>query len=137
VEESTNAHDGAPDGEDGGAVAPEVTHVLHGDTVRVTVVGELTDAARRPLVRTLTDLLLTESTLHRVELHLAGVTFINSAGIAVLVQLERMVKPRGIDLVLVRPPVAVARSLRSTGLWHRFTVVDSPGGDAEDDAGVR
>ncbi|HEY4630331.1 MAG TPA: hypothetical protein VIG96_03420, partial [Blastococcus sp.] len=30
---------------------PEVTHETDGNTARLTVTGELTDAARRPLVR--------------------------------------------------------------------------------------
>ena len=44
------------------AAEPEVTHVLDGDTARFTLSGELTDAARRPLVRVLTDLLLEHGT---------------------------------------------------------------------------
>jgi anti-anti-sigma factor len=108
--------------------SPEVTAELDGGTARLTVSGELTDAARRPLVREVTDLLLAQSDLHRVELDLGGVGFVNSAGIAVLVQLHKLVAPRAIDLVLVAPPPVVARPLQLTGLWHRFTVADP--GDA-------
>ena len=103
---------------------PRVSHQLSGDTAVVTVDGELTEAARRPLVRVLTDLLLEVPSLRRAELHLRGVTFMNSAGTAVLVQLQRMAKPRGVDVVLVSPPVAVVRPLQLTGLWHRFPVED-------------
>lgn len=98
---------------------------LRGDVAVVTVAGELTEGARRPLVRVLTDLLLQVSTLHRVDLRLAGVTFMNSAGTAVLVQLQKMVKPRGVQLVLVGPPPGVVRPLQLTGLWHRFQVEDA------------
>lgn len=101
-----------------------MTSQLHGDVAVVTVAGELTEEARRPLVRILTDLLLQVSTLHRVDLHLAGVTFMNSAGTAVLVQLQKLVKPRGVQLVLVAPPPCVIRPLQLTGLWHRFQVQD-------------
>ena len=101
---------------------PRVASELHGDVAVVTVAGELTEGARRPLVRILTDLLLQVSTLHRVDLHLAGVTFMNSAGTAVLVQLQKLVKPRGVQLVLVAPPPGVVRPLQLTGLWHRFQV---------------
>jgi anti-anti-sigma factor len=124
VEETTNA---TPPGGSAGADEPDVTHVVDGDTARLTVRGELTDTARRPLVRTLTDLLLTEPSLRRVELHLSEVTFMGSAGLAVLVQLQKMGVPRAIETVLVEPPSSVARPLQLTGLWHRFTVV-GPGG---------
>jgi stage II sporulation protein AA (anti-sigma F factor antagonist) len=104
-----------------------VTSVLEGGTARIAVVGELTEAARRPLVRTLTDLLLAESGLHRVELDVREVTFLNSAGLSVLVQLQRLGRPRGVDVVLVDPPEAVIRPLQLSGLWHRFPVIE---GDA-------
>ena len=105
--------------------APTVAVDLDGDTARLAVVGELTDAARRPLVREVTDLLLAQPTLHRIDLDLRGVTFVNSAGVAVLVQVQKLAAPRAIDLVLVEPPAVVARPLQMTGLWHRFTVQES------------
>ena len=104
---------------------PEVSHHLEGDTAVITVTGELTEAARRPLVRIMTDLLLERATLQRVDLHLSGVSFMNSAGTAVLVQLQRMAKPRGVEVVLVAPPPGVVRPLQLTGLWHRFRVQDA------------
>ena len=110
--------------------APTVTVDLDGDTARLTVVGELTDAARRPMVREVTDLLLARPTLHRIDLDLRGVPFVSSAGVAVLVQLQKLAAPRAIELVLVAPPAAVVRPLQLTGLWHRFTIQE-----AEDAAG--
>lgn len=107
--------------------SPEVTAHLDGGTARLSVSGDLTDAARRPLVREVTDLLLARSELHRIDLDLRGVGFVNSAGIAVLVQLHKLVAPRAIELVLVAPPPIVVRPLQLTGLWHRFTVDDEPG----------
>jgi anti-anti-sigma factor len=107
---------------------PEVGLVLDGGTARITVRGELTEAARRPLVRYLTDLLLSHEPLQRVELHLDGVTYMDSAGMAVLVQLQKMAAPRGIEVVLVAPPAAVVRPLLHSGLWHRFPTVDVPEG---------
>jgi stage II sporulation protein AA (anti-sigma F factor antagonist) len=107
------------------SAVPEVTSVLAGDTARLTLRGELTEAARRPLVRVLVDLLLQQPTLNRVELDLSGVSFMNSAGLAVLVQGQRMAAPRRIQLALVDPPEAVLRPLRLSGLWHRFDIVAS------------
>src|SRR4051794_14453562 len=103
---------------------PEVEHTLEDGTARITVRGELTEAARRPLVRCLTDLLLGHQPLDRAELHLAEVSFMNSAGMAVLVQLQKMAAPRRVAVVLVSPPAAVARPLQLSGLWHRFELVD-------------
>jgi stage II sporulation protein AA (anti-sigma F factor antagonist) len=117
VEES-----GTPSSTDG----PQVTSVFDGDTARLTVVGEFTEPARRPLVRALTDLLLAESGLHRVELDLRGTTFLNSAGLSVLVQLQRLGRPRGVEVVLVDPPESVIRPLQLSGLWHRFPVIEGP-----------
>jgi stage II sporulation protein AA (anti-sigma F factor antagonist) len=113
------------------AEAPRVDAELDGDVSRVSVAGELTEAARRPLVRVVTDHLLTVPTLSRVELHLGGVTFMNSAGMAVLVQVQRMTQPRAVTVALVTPPPAVARPLQLTGLWRRFEVVDPDAGPAD------
>jgi anti-anti-sigma factor len=52
----------------------------------------------------------------------------NSAGMAVLVQLQKMAAPRGVEVVLVAPPVAVVRPLQLSGLWARFPMVDVPEG---------
>ena len=102
-------------------------HVLDGDTARLTLTGELTEAARRPLVRVLTELLLQhEHALPRVVLDLRDVSFMNSAGMAVLVQLAAHDGARAaIEVALVDPPAAVLRPLQLSGLWHRFPIVDS------------
>jgi stage II sporulation protein AA (anti-sigma F factor antagonist) len=136
VEETTSS--GAIPSPDRGrpATEPEVTHALDGDIARVSLSGELTGFARRPLMRVLTDLLLQVQTLHRVELDLHGVTFMNSAGLAVLVQALRMTSPRAIELVLVGAPSAVIRPLQLSGLWHRFTTADPPAGATERTGGA-
>lgn len=105
---------------------PEVEHTLEGGTARITVNGDLTEGARRPLVRCMTELLLGHEPLQRVELHLRGVSFMSSAGMAVLVQLQKMADPRRVEIVLVAPPAAVARPLQLSGLWHRFGTADVP-----------
>lgn len=127
MEQSRNATGTGARAETDPRAEPQVSCELSGDTAIVTVDGELTEAARRPLVRILTDLLLEVPGLRRAELHLSGVTFMNSAGTAVLVQLQRMAKPRGVDVVLVSPPTAVVRPLQLTGLWHRFLVEGDAG----------
>lgn len=104
--------------------------MLEGDTARICLTGEMTEAARRPLVRALTDFLLGGSTLRRVELDLSAVRFMSSGGMAVLVQLQRLGQPRAVPIVLVDPPPVVIRPLQLSGLWHRFPVRD---GHAVDD----
>lgn len=129
VEETSPTTQSRP-GAGSGTGEPEVISVLDGDVARLTLSGELTGGTRRPLVRVLTDLLLQHHSLHRVELDLQAVTYMNSAGMAVLVQALRMTAPRAIDVVLVGPPAAVIRPLQLSGLWHRFTVLDQPPGGA-------
>ncbi len=117
----------AMQGGSGGETEPEVRTAVDGDVVSLTLEGELTDTARRPMVRVLTEVLLSGKPLRRVELHLGGVPFMNSAGMAVLVQLQRMAAPRGVEVALVTPSPAVVRPLQLSGLWLRFPVVDENG----------
>ena len=107
------------------APSVEVTVTAQDATsAEVEVVGELTEDARRPLVRTMTDLMLQVPGLRRVQLDTSGVTFMNSAGVSALVQLEKMGHPRGIEVPLVVASTVVARPLQVSGLWRRFTVID-------------
>ena len=117
---------GEPEQQRHGDVEPEVTTDLDGDVATLTVGGELTEGARRPLVRTMTDLLLGRPDLRQVRLDLRGTTYLNSPGVAVLVQLQKLGQPRGVDVVLVAPPPAVARPLQLSGLWLRFTIEGQP-----------
>ncbi len=127
---SASPAQGEPERQRIGDAEPEVTTDLDGDVATLTVGGELTEGARRPLVRTMTDLLLGRPTLRSVRLDLRSVTYLNSAGMAVLVQLLKLGQPRGVDVVLVDPPSAVARPLQLSGLWLRFRVEGQP---VEDD----
>lgn len=102
----------------------EVTSDQQGDSAEIRVVGDLTDEARRPLVRAMTDLMLNGTKLRRVVLDVSAVPFLNSAGIAALVQLQKMGQPRGIEVALVVQSNAVTRPLQLSGLWHRFTIID-------------
>ena len=112
----SNANPSVPEAE------PAVSVQLDGDVATLTVAGELTEVARRPLVRATTDLLLHRPTLRALRLDLREVQFMNSAGTGVLVQLQRLGSPRGVDVVLVAPPPAVVRPLQLTGLWTRFPI---------------
>jgi stage II sporulation protein AA (anti-sigma F factor antagonist) len=118
-----------PAGKDRGMDEPdpnvEVTVTEHDEHhAQLRLVGELTEGARRPLVRTMTDLLLNAPQLRRVQVDTSAVTFMNSAGMSALVQVLKMCQPRGIDLALVVQGTAVTKPLQLSGLWHRFTIVD-------------
>ena len=94
------------------------------ESADICIVGELTEEARRPLVRVMTDLLLGNPHLRRVQLDTCDVPFMNSAGMSALVTVQKMVHPRGIDLSVVLHGQAVSRPLQLSGLWRRFTIVD-------------
>jgi stage II sporulation protein AA (anti-sigma F factor antagonist) len=103
----------------------EVTVTEHDEQhAQLTLAGELTEGARRPLVRTMTDLLLNAPQLRRVQVDTSAVTFMNSAGLSALVQVLKMCQPRAIDLALVVSGTAVTKPLQLSGLWHRFTIID-------------
>jgi anti-anti-sigma factor len=128
MEEPTPEPTPEPSASAGEAPEPEVTSVLDGDVARVSITGDLTEAARRPLVRVMTDLLLQHAPLRGVDLGLRDVAFMNSAGMAVLVQVQRMAAPRGIEVTLVDPPPAVSRPLQLSGLWRRFPIKEAGAG---------
>ncbi len=107
----------------GGTVEVTVT-AQDDESAQLQVVGELTEDARRPLVRTMTDLMLGVPGLRRVQVDTRGVTFMNSAGMSALVQLHKMGQPRAVEMTLVVESGVVARPLQVSGLWRRFTVVD-------------
>jgi anti-anti-sigma factor len=121
--------DAARGGQDGRmdepAPAVDVT-VTESDAehAEIRVTGELTEGVRKPLVRTMTDLLLGAPHLRKVRLDCSAVTFLNSAGVSTLVQVQRMCQPRGIDLSLVVHGTAVSRPLQLSGLWTRFTIIE-------------
>ncbi|MEU2347792.1 STAS domain-containing protein [Modestobacter sp. NPDC049651] len=94
------------------------------EAAEVRVVGEMTEQVRRPLVRAMTDLLLSRPRLKRLRLDLCEVGFLDSQGMAALVQVERMAQPRGVTVEIALKDRAVARPLQLSGLWHRFTILD-------------
>jgi anti-anti-sigma factor len=131
----TAMHEPTPgnDAPESSADAPEitVTTTQDGGSAMIRVVGELTEEARRPLVRAMTDLMLASHQLRRVELDLCEVDYMNSAGVSTLVQLERMAEPRGIEMPLIVRTSGVTRPLQVSGLWRRFSIIDRREGAPE------
>ncbi|MDP9428176.1 MAG: STAS domain-containing protein [Actinomycetota bacterium] len=136
MDDTSDPHaQGQPEQQRRSDAEPELTTALDGDVATLTLGGELTEEARRPLVRTMTDLLLGRPDLRSVRLDLRGVTYLNSAGMAVLVQLLKLGQPRGVDVVLVAPPSVVTRPLQMSGLWLRFPVEEQAVADDRVDLG--
>jgi anti-sigma B factor antagonist len=82
---------------------------------RITVTGEV-DSSSAPVLREHLDTLL-ESPLSELTIDLAGVTFLDSAGLCVLAAVHRRV---GADVTLrvLASSRAVIRPLQITGLWQ-------------------
>lgn len=94
----------------------------HGPDIRVLhVVGEL-DTLTAPLLQT--RLLEQQAEVGHVVLDLSDVTFLGSAGLAVLVGAKDDADSRGCRLWLVPGSRIVRRALEATGLMQLFTTAD-------------
>lgn len=96
--------------------------VDHGPGVRVLhVVGEL-DTLTSPQLQTRMAGQLTD--VGHLVVDLTGVTFLGSAGLAVLVGAQADAEGRGCRLLLVPGSRIVERALEATGLLGLFTIAD-------------
>lgn len=115
------ASTGSFDGSDVGEII-RFDVVDHGPGVRVLhVVGEL-DTLTAPLLQAQLGEQLAE--VDRLVLDLTDVTFLGSAGLAVLVGAKDDADGRGARLLLVPGSRIVRRALEATGLMQLFTVAD-------------
>lgn len=92
-----------------------------GSSLVAHVRGEI-DTLTAPLLRTELDTRVPEAPL--VVLDLSGVTFLGSAGLAVLVAAKDQVERSGHTLKLVCGSRIVTRALEATGLLGLFDVAD-------------
>ena len=96
--------------------------VAHGDAARVMhVVGEI-DTLTAPLLRTKLDAQLAEAPL--LVLDLSDVTFLGSAGLAVLVAAKDVAELHRHRFRLVPGSRIVTRALEATGLLGLFDIAD-------------
>ncbi len=103
--------------------------VDHGPDVRVLhVVGEL-DTLTAPLLQV--RLLEQQAQVGHVVLDLSDVTFLGSAGLAVLVGAKDDADSRGCQLQVVPGSRIVKRALEATGLLQLFAVADDVSGALE------
>jgi len=93
--------------------------------VTVRVVGEV-DTFTAPVLRSSLDSQLEQSPRELI-IDLAGVQFLGSAGLAVLVETQKAARSRDVALRLIATTRAVTRPLEVTGLIDLFTIADSAG----------
>ena len=110
------------DGEVGEVVRFDV--VRHGDDATVVhVVGEI-DTLTAPVLRAQLDEHIPAVSL--LVLDLSDVTFLGSAGLAVLVETQKAANARDIALQLIATTRPVTRPLEVTGLLAMFTITGNP-----------
>ena len=99
--------------------APEPTR-LHREGSRVIVTGDLDRSARDAFWRELEGLL--NDPAEEVQVHLGGVTFMDAAGLTVLLRAQRTASELGLRLVVEAPSVPVLRMLDRTQATPLFDV---------------
>jgi len=92
------------------------------DRACLAVGGDLDVASAWLLLRRVDG--LAKRPLHLVELRLAGLSFVDSAGLRALVLVQRQLQRAGIELRLTEVPPAVERLLDVTGLGVLFSAAD-------------
>jgi stage II sporulation protein AA (anti-sigma F factor antagonist) len=94
-----------------------VTRGVEGTRIRVDVTGDMDLGSAAP-IREALDGLLTRHPDKDLVINLAGVTFIDSAGLAVLLGRYRRLEARGARLILVGASAPVHGILQVAGLTH-------------------
>jgi anti-sigma B factor antagonist len=97
----------------------------HGDHATIQVGGEIDVATSPQLQAVLVDLV--DRGLHQLIIDLEQVSFLDCAGIGMLVDARRRVQEHGGSLKLVRPRPFVRQVLALTGMTTVFPIDSSPG----------
>ena len=97
----------------------------HGDHAMINVGGEI-DLATSPQLQAVL-VVLVDRGLHQLIIDLDQVSFLDCAGIGMLVDARRRVQEHGGSLKLVRPAPLVRRVLEVTGMTAVFPIDSSPG----------
>ncbi|MDT8913341.1 anti-sigma factor antagonist [Amycolatopsis sp. PS_44_ISF1] len=99
--------------------ALRVSRERSGSTCVLRVTGEV-DVATSPLLRR--EATLDEDALQVLILDCTGVTFLDSAGLTVLVQVDQWCRERAAELRIITRTRAVLRALQITGLDRVLTI---------------
>jgi len=101
-----------------------VRRELDGDVCVVVPQGEV-DLSTTDDVRA--ELVAAAGEAATVVLDLRGVGFVDSSGVRLLVEVQRLADERGIGFRVVRGPEHVQRLFDLAGLTSRITLIDDPG----------
>jgi anti-anti-sigma factor len=100
-----------------------VAVIADAEDVRIAVTGELDELGARPLQRAVLDALRRHRP-RRITIDLAGVTFLDTAGINTLIQSRADAEQLDFQLRLSNPQPLVYRVLHIVGLLALFGVAD-------------
>jgi anti-anti-sigma factor len=101
-----------------------------GDACVLALTGELSLAEAPALERRLDQVLSTNAMTIVVDL--AGVEFIDSTGLSVLVRAQQQASERGVELGVANPNAQASRLLSLTGLAERLTLPDQTASTPQD-----
>jgi anti-sigma B factor antagonist len=96
----------------------------NGDAIVLSVQGEVDLATAAELETALRRAL--ETPTERLVVDLREVQFMDSTGLAMLVEHDRLAREAGRRLIVVKGPPQVQRAFDVTGLSTRLTMVDEP-----------
>lgn len=94
-----------------------IRHKTENHTLTVSLCGEL-DESCAARVRAEIDALTSDPNVRRTVFDLAGVTFMDSTGIGMLIGRYKVLKARGIPIMLASPQGVVDKLLSLSGLYE-------------------
>jgi anti-anti-sigma factor len=109
----------------------EITHVEH-DSITITMVGVLDMARECELLNLAVTLDLSPGTV--VELDLSEVTFVDSAGLRSILNVQTYLEGRRCELHLVRPQRHLLKLIEIVGVSDAFTIVEGTSRSEDDEA---
>ena len=95
----------------------KVAHKIANNTLYVSICGELDESCAAQL-RVRLDELFEKSGIARVVLDLAGISFMDSTGIGMLIGRYKVLKARNIPLLLSSPQSVVDKLLSLSGIYE-------------------
>ncbi len=101
----------------GGMNKMKVAHKIANNTLYVSICGELDESCAAQL-RVRLDELFEKSGIARVVLDLAGISFMDSTGIGMLIGRYKVLKARNIPLLLSSPQSVVDKLLSLSGIYE-------------------
>lgn len=95
----------------------KISHRLQNNTLYVSLCGEI-DESCAPLVRAKLDTLFGDAAVSKVVLDLAGVSFMDSTGIGMLIGRYKVLKARAVPLLISSPSAVVDKLLKLSGIYE-------------------